>query len=294
MTSLRSSPEQRKQQPPRGFSFFDKIRETASSIPLFNRRPRKNSPDNIARAADATYPNDPAMSHRGFLQSLIRSLRFSSKELNPEISRHPQSPVVSRNPRQSDSSTLSDSAQSSDSGAQASTSSSRSTESTILTSSRNSERFHILVKGHENIRPEEALGMNACFDTGCAGDLMGRHHFDRLKREHNIRMYPSKADIVSLCGKRIKVHGIARRVIWQLGKGYKTYKSDFYILDMDQFDVLIGRDTIFDYNIYNLGTDIATHLRRTRENEERRLQELREIFQRPTSEDCIMTFELQA
>jgi hypothetical protein len=119
--------------------------------------------------------------------------------------------------------------------------------------------------------------MNALPDTGCVKDLMDRRHFNRLARKHNIRMYRSKVDVMPLGGEPMVVYGIARGVIWQLSNGFKTYKSDFYILDMDQYDVLISRKTIFEYELYNHGTDTEIHLRRTRENEERRLQALGDI-----------------
>ncbi|KAL2845645.1 hypothetical protein BJY01DRAFT_214027 [Aspergillus pseudoustus] len=129
--------------------------------------------------------------------------------------------------------------------------------------------------------PKDALGMNAWLDTGSVRDLMDYRHFDRLKETHNIRLEPSDVDIVTLNDEEIEVHGIARNVVWQLREGYKTYHSDFYVLKMDQYDVLAGWDTIFKYELLKLGPDIKSHNDKTREKEKhwrRRQRELTKSF----------------
>ncbi|KAJ0425122.1 hypothetical protein BJY00DRAFT_202996 [Aspergillus carlsbadensis] len=251
------------------------MRTKASSISLFNRI-RRNTPVDSTLAADEPHLEDSPTSLLELLQRLFRRMHLASDKTKPAVER-PRSPLNSEGPRRSNSSTLSDSGHTTSSITQASASSGHGTGSTASTSRRNSGLLHILVRGREEIHPEDALGMNAWLDTGCVKDLMDRRHFDRLARVHNIQMYRSKVDVMPLGGEPMVVYGIARGVIWQLGKGFKTYKSDFYILDMDQFDVLISRKTIFKYKLYNLGTDTEIHLRRTREHEERRLQALREL-----------------
>ncbi|KAL2812513.1 hypothetical protein BJX63DRAFT_244614 [Aspergillus granulosus] len=252
------SPEGCKQSPRRP-SIRERIRATVSSILLFNSDTRENSPVDPARAEDATHLNDVSLP-RKVLRRLSQRLGLFFKRPKPVVG-SPQS----------------DFAHSINSDTQASISSDSSTESMKSTSRQTFGPYHILVRGNEHITPKEVWGMMAGLDTGSKVNLMSRHHFDRLQRAHNIQMYRARKDIVPLNGKQMKAHGIARGVLWQFGKGFKTYKSDFYILDMDQFDVLIGEKTISKYELLSPGADTQRHLRRTRENEERQQQERREI-----------------
>jgi hypothetical protein len=106
---------------------------------------------------------------------------------------------------------------------------------------------------------------------------MDCRHFARLEKPHKIRLEPSDVDIVTLDGKRMKVHGIARGLLWRLHEGFRTYKSDFYVLEMDLFDALVGWETIFEYDLLQLGADTKLHIDKTREKEKSRRMLLREL-----------------
>ncbi|KAL4941868.1 hypothetical protein BDV06DRAFT_222699 [Aspergillus oleicola] len=66
----------------------------------------------------------------------------------------------------------------------------------------------------------------------------------------------------------IPVRGVVRNVEWYLKNGQITYTSDFYVVENDRFDVLIGDDTIRQYRLLEFGADVQYHLgseRRQRE-----------------------------
>ncbi|KAL4821950.1 hypothetical protein BDW67DRAFT_179772 [Aspergillus spinulosporus] len=64
----------------------------------------------------------------------------------------------------------------------------------------------------------------------------------RLELDHD-------AYVTTLKSGRIPIIGVARGVEWHLKYGPRTYVSDFHVVEMKDFDVLIGSDTITQYQL---------------------------------------------
>ncbi|KAL4763103.1 retropepsin-like aspartic protease [Aspergillus foveolatus] len=90
----------------------------------------------------------------------------------------------------------------------------------------------------------------------------GRGH---LELDHNAYVTTIKSD-------RIPIIGVARGVEWHFKNGPRTYTSDFHIIEMGDFDVLIGSDTIKQYRLVVLGPDVRYHLRKTNANKRESVQ----------------------
>ncbi|KAL4941870.1 hypothetical protein BDV06DRAFT_172406 [Aspergillus oleicola] len=113
-----------------------------------------------------------------------------------------------------------------------------------------------------NSNPTNAVRMIALLDTGCetVAPLMTYRHFQRL----NIHdLDPFEGEIEGLYGARGEARGIARGLKWYFEEGYKTYTSDFIIVDLDQYDVLINNNTIWKYDLLETGSDYKEHLKRS-------------------------------
>ncbi|KAL3490121.1 hypothetical protein BJX62DRAFT_207740 [Aspergillus germanicus] len=252
------------------------MREKALFLVPFNRRPWKKIPDDPPRGTDVTHHEDGTNSAAKFLQRVFLPLRTSLGRFKPVF--EPIQPYFGReDPPTEDGSVKSGSEHSTGFDTQASVSSDSRAGSIVSASRRSFGRFLILVRGNEDVTPAKAEGMYAWLDTGCVKNLMDWRHFARLEESHKIRLEPSDVDIVTLNGKRMKVHGIARGLLWGFCEGFKTYKSDFYVLKMDLFDALVGWETIFEYDLLQLGVDPKLHLDKTREKDKSRRKLLREI-----------------
>jgi hypothetical protein len=252
------------------------MREKALFLVPFNRRPWKKIPDDPSRGTDVTHHEDGTNSAVKFLQRVFLPFRTSLGRFKPVF--EPTQPYFGREyPPTVEGSVNSGSEHSTGFDTQASVSSDSRTGSIASASRRSFGRFPILVRGNENVTPAKALGMYAWLDTGCVKNLMDYRHFARLEEPDKIRFEPSNVDIVTLNGKRMKVHGIARGLLWGFREGFRTYISDFYVLEMDLFDALVGWETIFEYDVLQLGIDTKLHLDKTREKEKTRRKLLREI-----------------
>ncbi|KAL4867947.1 hypothetical protein BDV12DRAFT_197807 [Aspergillus spectabilis] len=146
--------------------------------------------------------------------------------------------------------------------------------SSISIDRRNCLRTKILVRLPED-RPDHALLMIASLDTQCWGaDLMALRQFERLNKDNRIVLHPVDAVIEPLKGPPVRVVGIARGLTWTLEEGYRTYTTDFYVIDMDRYDVLIGWDTIFKYELLHTGADLGYHAWRTAQKAAARRQRI--------------------
>ncbi|KAL2842869.1 hypothetical protein BJX68DRAFT_159251 [Aspergillus pseudodeflectus] len=254
--SSRQSPEEYKQSPHR-LSFRNRIRAKTSSFLSSTRRFRKKNTVDSTRGADEAHLEDEPTSSVKRFQKIFRHLGVLLTDFKPTIE-----PLQSRldveESRERGSDSSSDSAYSARSDTQASTRS-------------NSQQLQILVQGCEGVTPEHALGMCAFLDTGCAKDLMAYRHFLRLKQAHGIELEESNVEVMPLNDRPMEVYGIARGLLWQLDEeGFRTYTSDFYIVDMDQFDVLISWETARKYNLLDYGADIQEYLMKVRERKKHR------------------------
>ncbi|KAL2869833.1 LEA domain protein [Aspergillus lucknowensis] len=142
----------------------------------------------------------------------------------------------------------------------------------ISVARQNSGMISILVRRPED-SPKNAIPMIASFDTECrGGNLISLRHFNRLREYGNVPFEPVDGEVELLQGEPVRLLGIARGLTWQLELGFKTYTSDFYIVDMLRYDALVGRDTIFKYELLQRGADYAHHLERQEARRRKRIE----------------------
>ncbi|KAL4747206.1 hypothetical protein BDW72DRAFT_183226 [Aspergillus terricola var. indicus] len=91
-------------------------------------------------------------------------------------------------------------------------------------------------------------------------ERLNEHGRGHLELDHN-------AYVTTIKSERIPIMGVARGVEWHLKYGPRTYTSDFHVIEMGGFDILIGSDTITQYGLVSAGFDLRYHMRRTDANE---------------------------
>ncbi|KAL4878725.1 hypothetical protein BJY04DRAFT_194982 [Aspergillus karnatakaensis] len=119
-------------------------------------------------------------------------------------------------------------------------------------------------------KPQQSQRMVASLDTQCDGINLMRSQvwFDRVNQDGRGNLDLADDEVVSPFGsehERSRVIGVARGLEWHFKNGGKTYKSDFHVINMNGFDVLIGNDTIKRERLLQPGADLQEHLEKVRE-----------------------------
>jgi hypothetical protein len=112
--------------------------------------------------------------------------------------------------------------------------------------------------------PKQTHQAVASIDTQLVNvNLMRREVWDeRLNEDRRGRLeLDHNAYVTTMKSERIPIIGVARGVEWHLKYGPRTYVSDFHVLEMGGFDVLIGSDTITQYRLVSAGPDLSYHLK---------------------------------
>ncbi|KAL4951072.1 hypothetical protein BDW69DRAFT_186730 [Aspergillus filifer] len=127
----------------------------------------------------------------------------------------------------------------------------------------------ILVRGPDD-SPKDDINVCALLDTGLEGYcLMASSHFDRLNKDGRITLEePSNHESEGLHGSRKKARGIARALTWHFANGGKTFESDFLILDLDQYDVVISSGTIWEKKLLRVGRDLFEYFEESKRQQE--------------------------
>lgn len=97
-------------------------------------------------------------------------------------------------------------------------------------------------------------------DTQCDRmNLMSLRVWKRLNEGRGTLDRVDDVTVRTLRPERIEMLGITRGVEWRFKGGSKTYRSDFYVADIDGFDVLVGSETILRYDLLRPGSDLERH-----------------------------------
>jgi hypothetical protein len=110
--------------------------------------------------------------------------------------------------------------------------------------------------------PEQTHQAVASIDTQLVKvNLMRREVWDeRLNEDRRGHLeLDHNAYVTTIDSERIPIIGVARGVEWYPKYGPRTYVSDFHVIEMPTFDVLIGSDTITQYQLVSLGPDLIYH-----------------------------------
>ncbi|PWY93053.1 hypothetical protein BO94DRAFT_622251 [Aspergillus sclerotioniger CBS 115572] len=94
-------------------------------------------------------------------------------------------------------------------------------------------------------------------DTGAGVSTMRRSIYEQLHLplesfSGHLRPVQSRSD-----KNTIKPYGIVRQVSWHFAQRARTYTADFYVIDDDEFDVIIGRPEIEKYALLQPSADIG-------------------------------------
>jgi hypothetical protein len=74
-------------------------------------------------------------------------------------------------------------------------------------------------------------------DTGASVNVMAKD----VQRDTGYEMEPCDGLIKPFEAKPIKPLGIVRGVQWNFTDGAKTFVEDFFVIDTDEFDTLLGK-----------------------------------------------------
>jgi hypothetical protein len=80
----------------------------------------------------------------------------------------------------------------------------------------------------------------ARIDTGSPNDFISYKTVVRLCAEKNIEPLPAEEPWYTLQGEEVRAKG-KLHLEWACGNGNKTRDTDFYVVDTEYFDVLLGR-----------------------------------------------------
>lgn len=93
-------------------------------------------------------------------------------------------------------------------------------------------------------------------DTMAEVSIMRKGIFDKL----GLPLHHTSLDIVPLQTRSAETPipplGLVRHVDWHFALAPRTYTTDFFVVDTDQYDVLIGEREIKRYHLLHLGADI--------------------------------------
>ncbi|KAL5337869.1 hypothetical protein BJX70DRAFT_219191 [Aspergillus crustosus] len=119
--------------------------------------------------------------------------------------------------------------------------------------------------------PDKIKQITASLDTQCkVVNLMRRGIWDKtLNEDGRLNLVPADENVCvsNLGSEPLPVIGIARNLEWYLKEGRRIYISDFHIVDMDHFDVLIGSKTINEYGLLRPGADLEEYIKNSARDE---------------------------
>ncbi|KAL2814900.1 hypothetical protein BDW59DRAFT_17442 [Aspergillus cavernicola] len=118
--------------------------------------------------------------------------------------------------------------------------------------------------------PANNYRLIASVDTQCKVNLLNYEHWKTLNRDGRVAMRPVEDEAVKpLESSSIRVLGLVR-LEWQFSQGSCTYEDVFRIIEMEDYDVLIGSDTVREHQVLQPGTELQRHMRKDAERIERR------------------------
>ncbi|PWY71370.1 hypothetical protein BO83DRAFT_52036 [Aspergillus eucalypticola CBS 122712] len=111
--------------------------------------------------------------------------------------------------------------------------------------------------GYLITRSQEKKGVRISMDTQGGVSIMRSVIFDKL----GLPLEPCEESLVPfrIAGDTAKVPTIGKVCVdWRFAQGLITYRTDFHVVENDQFDVLIGLPTISQYKLLQPSSDIPT------------------------------------
>lgn len=108
---------------------------------------------------------------------------------------------------------------------------------------------------------QEKQGVRVSMDTQGEVSIMRSSVFNKL----GLPLKPCKESLVPFrqAAETTSIPTIGKvRVEWRFAQGLKTYQTDFYVVENDQFDVLIGQPTILQYRLLQPSSDIPVVIAR--------------------------------
>lgn len=111
--------------------------------------------------------------------------------------------------------------------------------------------FRVVISNPVNKAKTRAI---MTIDTQCYKNLMSR----RLSQVLQLELEAIDTVLLYNLGSPIPVNTVANRVMWRSLGGRRTFISDFLIIDSDAFDVILGKEEIYNHNLLELPS-LDTH-----------------------------------
>lgn len=130
-------------------------------------------------------------------------------------------------------------------------------QSGVITDENESARLEFTRNGYLITRSQEKKGVRISMDTQAEVSIIRSVIFDKL----GLPLEPCKESLMPfrIAGDTTRIPTIGKVCVdWRFAQGHKTYQTDFYVVENDQFDVLIGLPTISRYKLLQPSSDIPT------------------------------------
>ncbi|RAK90837.1 hypothetical protein BO79DRAFT_208195 [Aspergillus costaricaensis CBS 115574] len=130
-------------------------------------------------------------------------------------------------------------------------------QSGVITDENESARLEFTRNGYLITRSQEKKGVRISMDTQAEVSIIRSVIFDKL----GLPLEPCKESLMPfrIAGDTTRIPTIGKVCVdWRFAQGRKTYQTDFYVVENDQFDVLIGLPTISRYKLLQPSSDIPT------------------------------------
>lgn len=130
-----------------------------------------------------------------------------------------------------------------------------------VTDEYESARLEFTKNGYLITGIQEKKGVRISMDTQGEVSIMRSVVFNKL----GLPLEPCTESLVPfrIAADTTSIPTIGKvRVDWRFAQGLKTYETDFYVVENDQFDVLIGLPTILRYKLLQPSSDIPTVMAR--------------------------------
>lgn len=112
----------------------------------------------------------------------------------------------------------------------------------------------------EGDEPTQQRLATVTLDTQCDRmDLMSLRVWERLNEGRGTLDRVDDITVRTLGLEQIQILGVVRGVEWRMKWGARTYRSDFYVVEMERFDVLVGSESIRRYDLLRPCSDLERH-----------------------------------
>ncbi|KAL3475419.1 hypothetical protein BJX99DRAFT_229572 [Aspergillus californicus] len=109
----------------------------------------------------------------------------------------------------------------------------------------------------------------ALVDTGTQVNVISLDHWKSLNKDHKLVLVPDGEGLRPLEADPLPVLGSVE-LEWQFKDGSCTFTSLFRVIQMDDYDVLLGKEAVKNHDLLLPGNDLRRQMEKDAEREKRR------------------------